>query len=58
MSLERTGMRQVSLISLLFRDRALSMVLYLASNHSSSLPYEFIGAAYLYSLLFVQTYVD
>ena len=45
MSLERTGMRQVSLISLLLRDRALSMVLYLASNHSSSLPYEFVGAA-------------
>ena len=58
MSLKRTEMRQVSQISLLLRDLELSMVLYLASNHSSSLPHEFVGAAYLYSLLFVQTYVD
>ena len=58
MSLERTGMRQVSLISLLLRDPELSMVLYLAFNHSSSLPYEFVGVAYLYSLLFARTYVD
>ena len=57
-TLKRTDMRQVNLISLHSPDQALSMVLYLAFNYSSSLPGECVGAVYLYSLLFVQTYVD